>query len=141
MPKEIEPKQIGAAAVVVDGAIMVSVLGGGEFGVLLPGSNGQVLKIVGNLPVWSTDALRAPQRDEPVAAEDIAGADQNLADQLDFTPEAGTIPILFLNGIKQKIGAGNVYTVTGLVVRWLASTGTAIDLLATDTLEMVYRGT
>jgi hypothetical protein len=47
---------------------------------------------------------------------------------------------LFLNGVRQKQGATFDYTVndsTGAIT-WLASSGTAVDMETTDTLDASY---
>lgn len=81
-----------------------------------------------------------PQQ-EAVTTETITGSDTALADALNNTPLASAASLnLYLNGVHQKQGAGFDYTVvasTG-VITWLASTGTAVDMETTDTLDAYY---
>jgi hypothetical protein len=78
---------------------------------------------------------------EAVTTETITGSDTALADALDNTPLVSAASLqLFLNGVRQKQGAGFDYTVvasTG-VITWLASSGTAVDMETTDTLDASY---
>lgn len=80
-------------------------------------------------------------RQEAVTTENISASDTALGDALDNTPLVSTASLtLFLNGVLQKQGAGFDYTVvasTG-VITWLASTGTAVDMETTDTLDASY---
>jgi hypothetical protein len=80
-----------------------------------------------------------PQQ-EPVTTETITGSDTAIADVLDNIPIVTLSLNLFLNGVRQKQGATFDYTVndsTGAIT-WLASTGTAVDMETTDTLDASY---
>jgi hypothetical protein len=88
----------------------------------------------------AAEANDTPQQ-EAVTTETITASDTALGDALDNTPLVSAISLnLFLNGVHQKQGAGFDYTVvasTG-VITWLASTGTAVDMETTDTLDASY---
>lgn len=77
---------------------------------------------------------------EAITAQNITGTDTALTDTLSYEPmDAGTgYMLLFLNGILQKRGAGNDYTVSGTTITWLASSGTAVDLDTSDMIEVLY---
>jgi hypothetical protein len=80
-----------------------------------------------------------PQQ-EPVTTETITGSDTAIADVLDNIPIVTLSLNLFLNGVRQKQGATFDYTVndsTGAIT-WLASSGTAVDMETTDTLDASY---
>lgn len=76
-------------------------------------------------------------RGEPIAAQNITGADVALVDTLNFPPLADSV-VLQLNGVVQSRGAGRDYTVAGQVITWLAGTGTAKDMVASDSLFAYY---
>lgn len=94
-------------------------------------------------------ALRAPlvvdpydvstETQEPVATQNITGADTAITDELDQTPIYAAAVKLYLNGVLQQQGAGKDYTISGKAFTWLASSGTAADLTTSDTLVAVYR--
>lgn len=88
-----------------------------------------------------TGATATEPRTESVATEVVTGSDTPLADPLDNIPIYSAASLsLYLNGVQQLQGAGKDYTVnpaTG-VITWLASTGTAVDMEASDTLEAEY---
>jgi hypothetical protein len=75
---------------------------------------------------------------EAVTTQNITGTDTALTDTLDNTPISNASVVLFLNGVKQDQGAGKDYTISGSTITWLASSGTAVDLETTDTLEATY---
>ena len=77
-------------------------------------------------------------RQETVAAENISGADVTLADTLNFVPLNAPSVLLVLNGAVQEQGAGKDYTVAGQAITWLAGSGTAVDMIATDVLIAYY---
>jgi hypothetical protein len=81
-----------------------------------------------------------PQQ-EAVTTETVTGSDTALGDALDNTPLVSAVSLdLWLNGVHQKQGATFDYTVvasTG-VITWLASSGTAVDMETTDTLDASY---
>ena len=72
-----------------------------------------------------------------IPGEVVTGTDTVLGTALTQTPVAGSVK-LFLNGVLQKEGATFDYTVSGTAVTWLASTGTAVDLDATDEILVKY---
>lgn len=77
-------------------------------------------------------------RQEFVTAQNVTGADTALTDNLDFVPVSNASVQLYLNGILQAQGVGRDYTISGQVITWLANTGTAVDLEASDELIAVY---
>jgi hypothetical protein len=78
-------------------------------------------------------------RQETVTTEAITGTDTAITDTLDNTPTSNPSVALFLNGVQQIQGAGNDYTLSGVTITWLASTGTAVDMETTDTLVAFYQ--
>lgn len=101
------------------------------------GTNGQVLKSNGTTIVWASDtAGPADVRDE-ITGVTITGTDTALP-TLSAVPSSGSIPLVFLNGILQRSGAGNDYTIAADVITWLASTGTGINIISTDIFEVQY---
>lgn len=78
------------------------------------------------------------QRQETVTTEDITNADTALADTLDNAPQSNASVRLFLNGVFQKQGVGQDYTISGSTITWLALSGTAVDMETTDDLTAVY---
>lgn len=91
---------------------------------------------------WAELGLGGTEYQEPITTENISGADTALADQLDKTPVNDGSVKLFLNGVFQKQGATNDYSISGKVITWLPSsgtgTGTAVDMDTTDVLEAAY---
>lgn len=77
-------------------------------------------------------------RQEAVAAQNITNADTALTDLLDYTPLASTCVHLYLNGVHQSQGAGKDYTISSKTITWLASTGTAVDMVSTDEIIVGY---
>ncbi len=80
-------------------------------------------------------------RQEAVTTQAITAADTALTDVLNNIPLASAASLLLsLNGVHQKQGAGFDYTVnpTTGAITWLASTGTAVDMETSDTLDAAY---
>lgn len=77
-------------------------------------------------------------RQEVVATQVITGTDTAITDTLDNTPINNASVKLFLNGIEQRQGATYDYTISGVTITWLALSGTAVDMDATDVLDAVY---
>lgn len=75
---------------------------------------------------------------ESLTAETITGADVVLTDTLANAPKTNASLLLFLNGSMKRQGAGNDYTVSGTTITWLASTGTAPDMVPGDKLDAYY---
>jgi hypothetical protein len=80
-------------------------------------------------------------RQEAVTTETITASDTALADVLDNIPIVSMVSLdLWLNGVHQKQGATFDYTVNATTgaITWLASSGTAVDMETTDTLDASY---
>jgi hypothetical protein len=77
------------------------------------------------------------QNEEEVTTE-VISTDTAITDTLNNTPNPVNSLMLYLNGVKQQQGAGNDYTLSGTTITWLASSGTAVDMDATDTLDASY---
>lgn len=75
---------------------------------------------------------------EQVTSEAITGTDTAITDTLAATPLGTANFSLYLNGQLQQEGAGNDYTRAGTTITWLASSGTAVDLEASDELLAIY---
>jgi hypothetical protein len=75
---------------------------------------------------------------ESVTTQLIASADVALTDTLNNTPISNVSVNLFLNGIHQEQGAGKDYTISGVTITWLASSGTAVNMQTNDVLIAVY---
>lgn len=78
------------------------------------------------------------ENQEIVATQVITGSDTAITDQLDNAPISAASVSLFLNGVHQKQGATFDYTISGQILTWLASSGTAVDMDTTDVLIAVY---
>jgi hypothetical protein len=107
------------------------VIGGGDSG-FMTGADKDILDGL-------SGGNNTPQQ-EPVTTETITGSDTAIADVLDNIPIVTLSLNLFLNGVRQKQGATFDYTVndsTGAIT-WLASSGTAVDMETTDTLDASY---
>lgn len=78
------------------------------------------------------------ENQETVTTQAITGTDTAVTDTLDATPISNASVKLWLNGLLQRQGAGNDYTVSGTTITWLASSGTAVDMETTDTLDAAY---
>lgn len=83
-------------------------------------------------------AVSGVLKQEELSAQDITGTDTALSDTLDFTPVSDESVKVFLNGSLQKQGAGNDYSISGTTITWLASTGTAVNMLSSDNVIVVY---
>lgn len=90
-----------------------------------------------NLPTGG--GVSFTSRQETVTAENTGAADVVLADTLDFAPLTPESVLLTLNGVAQVQGAGADYTIAGQTITWLAGTGTAVAMLASDTLRAYYQ--
>lgn len=77
-------------------------------------------------------------RQEILAAQNITGTDTVLAATLSFVPLSNESVTLTLNGLRQAQGAGNDYTIAGTSITWLASTGTAVDMVTSDIIVVQY---
>ena len=85
--------------------------------------------------------VNAIPRQEAITTEAITGSDTVLGDSLSNVPIVSAVTLnLYLNGVHQKQGAGFDYTVnpTTGAITWLASTGTAVDMETSDTLDASY---
>jgi hypothetical protein len=85
------------------------------------------------------DLVRGTPRQEIVTTQNITGTDTALSDKLNFAPVSSASVLLFLNGVFQAQGAGYDYTISGITITWLASSGTAVDLTTSDVLVAVYQ--
>lgn len=86
----------------------------------------------------ATGATADTYREEELTTQNITGTDTAITDTLDNVPSAPESVKLFLNGVQQKEGAGNDFTISGQTITWLASTGTAVDMETTDELFAYY---
>lgn len=82
-------------------------------------------------------AVTTPNQEE-ITTENITGTDTALADTLAATPASNASVQVYLNGVFQKQGAGEDYTISGTTITWLASTGTAVDMDTADELFVTY---
>lgn len=82
--------------------------------------------------------VNSTPRQEAVTTQVITGSDTAMTDTLNNTPSSTASVKLYLNGVLQRQGAGNDYTISGTTITWLASTGTAVDMDTTDVLDAVY---
>lgn len=112
---------------------------GSNWVVLAPGNAGQHLETNGAAanPSWEDPPAGTPQQ-EAVTTENITGTDTAITDTLDNTPVSNASVSLYLNGVLQDQGAGKDYTLSGVTITWLASTGTAVDMVTTDDLTATY---
>jgi len=96
--------------------------------------------------IWAELGLGANVYQEEYAGDVIAGGAADTA----LSNPAANLPVksadtfrLYMNGILQRQGAGNDYTIviaTG-VVTWLTTSGTAIEMDATDVITYIYEST
>jgi len=102
-------------------------------------TDGQLIAYNASMGKWvpSTNIDGPNFIQDVIPGEVVTGTDTTLAVGLSQTPVAGSVK-LFLNGVALTEGAGNDYTVSGTAITWLASTGTAIDLDASDSLLAKY---
>jgi len=77
-------------------------------------------------------------RQETLASQVITGTDTALVATLAFTPVSNASVNLSLNGVQQPQGAGLKYTISGVTITWLASSGTAVDLDTSDSFSASY---
>jgi len=77
-------------------------------------------------------------RQEQVTTEVITASDVAITDTLNNTPATNESLVLDMNGVRLAQGAGLDYTVSGTVITWLASSGTAPDLDTGDILTATY---
>jgi len=105
------------------------------------GSDGQVLTAdtVSAAGVKWTTPTSATWRQENVTTQNITNTDTALTDTLNNAPVGATSVVLHLNGVMQSQGAGKDYTVASQTITWLASTGTAVDMVSTDELVATYQ--
>ncbi len=84
--------------------------------------------------------MRPPEtpQQETITTENITNTDTALADTLNATPKANAWLRLYLNGVFQRQGAGFDYSISGTTITWLASTGTAVNMKTSDTLDADY---
>jgi hypothetical protein len=78
------------------------------------------------------------ENQESVTTQVITGTDTAITDTLNATPISNASVVLYLNGVMQEQGATKDYTVSGVTITWLASTGTAVDMDTSDVLNAVY---
>lgn len=78
------------------------------------------------------------EEQEVVAAETITDTDTALTDTLDHTPISSTSVKLYLDGVLKVQGAGQDYTISGTTITWLASSGTAPNITASNVIQVVY---
>ncbi len=79
-------------------------------------------------------------RQEGITTQNIT-VDTTMTDTLDFQPTSPASVLIMLNGIPQEQGAGLDYILTGGTnqsIRWLAGSGTAVDMATTDTMFAYY---
>ncbi len=85
---------------------------------------------------------RDTDQPESVTTEAISSSDTAMADTLDFDPVFPGAVILTLNGVVQDQGTGEDYTLGGAgnrTITWLASSGTAVNMKASDSMKARYR--
>ena len=75
---------------------------------------------------------------ESVTTQLIAAADVALTDTLNNTPISNVVVNLYLNGVHQEQGVGKDYTISGVTITWLASSGTAVNMQTNDVLIATY---
>ena len=100
-------------------------------------TNGQVATFNGSDWVPQTPATTTYVQ-EQLTAQNITGTDTAISDTLASTPISDDSVIVFLNGVYQKQGSGLDYSISGQTITWLASSGTADDMLSTDDLTAYY---
>lgn len=78
---------------------------------------------------------------EELTPENIVGADVSLTDTLSVPVDNPATVKIYLNKLFQVQGPGRDYQITGTdnnTILWLAGTGTAVDMSASDELVVVY---
>jgi len=95
-----------------------------------PGSNAQVLTVVGGVATWATD-VNGLSSAAFVTGETPSGAvnSSNTAYTTAFTPLASSVS-LFLDGLRLLEGAGNDYTISGSAITMLYAPATGQNILA-----------
>ena len=88
--------------------------------------------------IWAELALGGNAYQEQLNPQAITGTDTALTDQLDHTPVSDASVSMYMNGIFQKQGSGEDYTISGTQITWLANSGTAVDMDLTDVLVVKY---
>ena len=78
-----------------------------------------------------------PARKDIIPGQVITGTDTALSTTLTTTPDANSL-LLTLNGAEAT--EGQDYSLLGVVITWLAGTGSAVDLDTNDQLVAYYRG-
>jgi hypothetical protein len=109
-------------------ATQVQRIGGG--GTTLPsqvGQSGKVLTTNGSQLSWIATSGAVNFADDEVPSGTVNGV--NTIFTLAHTPTAGTL-LLFLNGVKQKAGVGNHYTISGATITFVTAPETGDDLSA-----------
>lgn len=105
------------------------------------GSAGQVLTVNAGAAAgvsWTTPSSATWQQ-EQVTTQNITNTDTALTDLLNNTPVGASSVVLHLNGVMQSQGSGKDYTIASKTITWLASTGTAVDMVSTDELIATYQ--
>lgn len=108
---------------------------------LFNGTTGKSLKratTTGLLKAVAGVLAAAVFNQETIAAQVVTGTDTVLTDTLNNVPISPTSVKLWLNGIFQKQGAGQDYSVSGQTITWLAGSGTAVYLETIDELVVEY---
>lgn len=75
-------------------------------------------------------------RNDFITGETVTGTDSLLSTSLSAAPSDGQSILIIYN--RQALSQGQDFTVAGTAITWLASTGTAPDLIASDTLFIYY---
>ncbi len=92
--------------------------------------------------VWVGVGVSGEPYQESLTTENISGADTSLADALSYEPVSDVSVVVYLNGAQQEQGAGKDYQVDHAVsppkIKWLANTGTAVDMDTNDILVVTY---
>ena len=114
------------------GTLHADVIAAGADGFMTGGDKTKLDGITGGAEPNDTE------NQEIVATQVITGSDTAITDQLDNAPISATSVSLFLNGVHQKQGATFDYTISGQIITWLASSGTAVDMDTDDVLMAVY---
>lgn len=75
---------------------------------------------------------------EAVAAQSVTDTDTTLTAELTSLPKDPNSVRLALNGSPQALGPGKDYVIDGKKIVWLASTGTAENITASDVILVYY---